>query len=62
VCRFRARVPAGQTRYLMFFTEMRATNEKAIQTAPRFENVRPASPLLDGISGRVADRILNWDL
>ena len=62
VFRFRARAPAGQTRYLMFFTEMRATNEKAIQTAPRFENVRPASPLLDGISGRVADRILNWDL
>lgn len=62
VFRFRARVPAGQTRYLLFFTEVRGTNEKAIQSAPRFENVRSASPLLDGISGRVADRILNWDL
>lgn len=62
VFRFRAKVPAGQTRYLLFFTEMRATNEKAIKTAPRFENVRPASELMDGISGKVANRILNWDL
>ncbi|HSL11697.1 MAG TPA: hypothetical protein VLA82_10335 [Actinomycetota bacterium] len=62
VFRFRTEVPAGQTRYLLFFTEMRATNEKAIAAAPRFENVRSGSALLDGISGTVAKRIVNWDL
>jgi hypothetical protein len=62
VFRFRVTVPEGQTRYLLFFTEMRAKNQKAIQTAPRFENVRAASPLMEDISGRVTSRILNWDI
>lgn len=61
VFRFRATVPAGQSRYLLFFTEVRSTNEKAIATAPRFGNVRLSSPLMEGISGKVARRILNWD-
>jgi hypothetical protein len=61
VFRFRTTVPAGQTRYLLFFTEMRATNQKAINTAPRFENVKPSSSLMEDIPGKVMQRTVNWD-
>ena len=44
---------------MLFFTEMRDTNEAAIATADRFGNVRMSSPLMEGISNRVARRILN---
>ena len=62
VFRFRVEVPANATRYLLFFTEMRDTNEAAIAKADRFGNVRMSSPLMDGVSNRVASRILNWNL
>jgi hypothetical protein len=62
VFRFRVKVPADSTRFLLFFTEMRDTNEAAIARADRFGNVRMSSPLMDGVPNRVASRILNWNL
>jgi hypothetical protein len=62
VFRFRVTVPEGQTRYVMFFTELRLTNTKAIASAKRFGRVKLGSALMDGITPKVARRILNWDL
>jgi hypothetical protein len=62
VFRFRASVPAGQARYLVFFTEMRDSNDRAIATAARFGRAQLPDSLLEGISARVASRVLNWDL
>jgi hypothetical protein len=62
VFRFRVSVPAGQTRYLVFFTEFRDTNEKAIATADRFGRVQLPDALLEGIGPKVAARVLNWNL
>ena len=59
---FRVKVPANSTRFLLFFTEMRDTNEAAIAKAGRFGNVRRSSPLMDGVSNKIASRILNWNL
>jgi hypothetical protein len=61
VFRFDVRVPAGQTRFLLFFTEMRQTAEEAVEAASRFDRVGLASPLMDGIRRKVAQRIANWD-
>jgi hypothetical protein len=61
VFRFDVRVPAGQTRFLLFFTEMRQTAEEAVDAASRFDRVRLASPLMDGVRRKVARRIANWD-
>ena len=62
VFRFDVRVPAGQSRFLLFFTEMRQTAGAAVEAAPRFGRVDPASELMEGIGPRVAGRIANWDL
>jgi hypothetical protein len=62
VFRFDVKVPAGQTRFLLFFTELRGTADEAVATAARFGRVRRSSPLMDGIGLKVARRIANWDL
>ena len=59
--RFEVSVPAGQTRYLLFFTEMRETNTLAIDRAPRFMRATPGRGVLEGIGLPIARRILNWD-
>lgn len=61
VFRFDVEVPAGQTRFLLFFTELRGTTDEATAAAPRFGRVRRASPLMEGIGSKVARRIVNWD-
>jgi hypothetical protein len=59
----RISVPANSKRYLLFFTEMHDnSNAAAISSALKFNNVGPASPLLNGIGPRVRDNILNWNL
>jgi len=59
--RFRVSVPAGQTRYLLFFTELRETNSLAIDRAPRFLRATPGEGLLEGVRPKIARRILNWN-
>jgi hypothetical protein len=59
---FTVTVPADSTRFVLFFTEMSDSNEKALTKATRFGSVRMGWPLMDGISEKVAKRVLNWDL
>jgi hypothetical protein len=61
VFRFDVEVPAGRTRFLLFFTELRGTTDEATATAPRFGRIGIASPLMDGVGAKVARRIANWD-
>jgi hypothetical protein len=59
----RIRVPAHSTRYLLFFTEMHDDdNDDAVQSAQKFNNVGPSSPLLNGLGPGVRNHILNWNL
>jgi hypothetical protein len=59
----RIRVPANSKRYLLFFTEMHDdSNGAALSSALKFNNVGPASPLLNGIGPKVRNRIMNWNL
>jgi len=55
-------VPAGATRYLMFFTELHGKNGAAVTAARKFDNVGPASPLLVGITNAAKPKILNWNI
>ncbi len=59
---FSLSVPAGKTRYLMFFTAMSGKNEGALASAPRFDSVTAGSPLLAGIPASSLGKIANWDL
>jgi hypothetical protein len=59
----RIRVPANSTRYLLFFTEMTDnSNNTALLSAQKFNNVGQGSPLLNGIPSSVRNNILNWNL
>jgi hypothetical protein len=59
----RIRVPAHSTRYLLFFTEMTDnSNDTALLSAQKFNNVGQGSPLLNGIRPGVRNNILNWNL
>jgi len=57
---FDIRVPGGSTRYLLFFTQMNGSNERAISRASSFD--RPGAALLAGIPSRVRSDVLNWNL
>ena len=59
---FSMNVPAGKTRYLLFFTELHGKNAKALSTATRFDSVAAGSALLTGIKSSVRAKIANWDL
>jgi hypothetical protein len=54
-------VPAGQSRYLLFFNQMNQTNAEALAAATGFD-ANPAldSEFLSGIGPQLLD-ILNWD-
>ncbi len=58
--KFAFRVPAHSTRYLLFFTQMNGTNEKALTRATKFD--KPADPLLAGLPDTVLSEIVNWSL
>lgn len=60
--RFRVRIPAKSTRYLLFFAEMNDTNNRAANSAKKFNKVGANSALLAGIGPAVRSKILNWDL
>jgi hypothetical protein len=57
---FKIKVPAGATRYLLFFTQLHDTNEHAMNAAPKLET--PPRRLLAGLSRSVQANILNWSL
>ena len=57
------KIPAGYTRYLLFFAQMNnGTPGDAITEAAAFDPAGLSDELLDGIPGGVRDKILNWDL
>jgi hypothetical protein len=61
VFRFDVDVPAGHTRSVLFFTELRGTTDEAVAMAPRFGQLRLSSPLMAGIAPKAARRIVNWN-
>jgi hypothetical protein len=56
-------VPAGETRYLLFFNQMSQTNEDALADAPVQFDANPAlgSDLVSGLSQDALLGVLNWD-
>ena len=61
VAGYTATVPAGQSRYLLFFNQMNQTNAEALAAATGFDaNPAPDSVFLFGI-GPQLPAILNWD-
>jgi hypothetical protein len=60
--RYSLTVPAKSTRYLLFFTDLGMDNDDAIAQAVKYNTRRLDADLLVGISLRVKERIVNWDL
>jgi hypothetical protein len=60
--KYKFKVPANSTRYLLFFTQMHASNAAAATTAARFTAIKPGSTFFKGLSPAVRKRILNFDL
>lgn len=59
---FHATVPAGQTRYLLFFTDMNPQPGTGAKRAKVFNRRHLTNGLLRGVSRHTRGRILNWDL
>jgi hypothetical protein len=59
-----ARVPAGETRYLLFFTEVHDSDDVdgAVDDAKKFNDRNLSKALLKGVPDNVRHQILNWDL
>ncbi|HEX6208999.1 MAG TPA: hypothetical protein VF058_11670, partial [Actinomycetota bacterium] len=60
--RFRLKVPARSTRYLLLFTEIGNSNEHNIQMARKFNKRTLNRKVLAGISKGARSKIVNWDL
>ncbi|HVM12021.1 MAG TPA: hypothetical protein VM638_06060, partial [Actinomycetota bacterium] len=60
--RMRVTVPAGSTRYLLFFTEMSNSNGAAQTSISKFNTEGLSSSLLTGIKSSVRSKIVNWNL
>jgi hypothetical protein len=54
-------VPAGETRYLLFYNQVSATNEAALSSITTFDT-NPTGELVAGLDQTVLDRVVNWDL
>jgi hypothetical protein len=56
-------VPAGETRYLLFFNQLSQTNEDALADAPVQFDANPASDsdLVSGLDPAALPAVLNWD-
>jgi len=54
-------VPAGGTRYLLFFTEMNGRIHAAVQGTHKYDVLAPGDALLTGIKSAVLNRIENWN-
>ena len=61
---FKLKIPPRKTRYLLFFTDMTdaISNEDAIERAGKYDLKRPTGGILAGLTTRVKQRVLNWDL
>jgi hypothetical protein len=59
---FAVRIPAGKTRYLLFYTEMNPQPGVAASRAARYDHRDLSRALLDGIGRKTRGRIINWDL
>jgi hypothetical protein len=55
-------VPAGATRYLLFFTEMNGRINAAVNGTAKFDNLAAGDALLTGIKHAILNRIANWSL
>jgi hypothetical protein len=55
-------VPAGGTRYLMFFTEMNGSRKTAVKGTGKFDTLSPGDALVTGLKTAVLNRIANWNL
>lgn len=59
---YSVKVPAGQTRYLLFYTEMWDTPKHAKAGMAKYDERSLSSGLLAGISDKVRGQIVNWSL
>lgn len=61
---FRLKIPPRKTRYLLFFTDMTdaISNEDAIERSGKYDQKRPSGGILAGLTQKVRQRVLNWDL
>jgi hypothetical protein len=61
--KFRIALKGHKTRYLMFFAQMNPVSvANAVQKVEKFDDRDLSGKLLDGLSGKVQRKILNWDL
>lgn len=56
------RVPAGATRYMLFFTEMHATPGQAKTSMSKYDKQGLSKSLLEGIGKKARSQVVNWDL
>ncbi len=59
---YKVRVPAGETRYLLFYTEMWDNPKHAKKSMAQYDDKNLSSSLLSGISNKVQGKIVNWSL
>ena len=57
---YRFKVPAHSMRHLLFFTQMTGTNSKGIAKAMAFDS--PSKGLFSGLSTKVKNAVLNWNV
>ena len=55
-------IPAGKTRYLLFYSEMNLQPGRAASGARRYDKAGLSRSLLSGIGRQVRQRIVNWGL
>lgn len=56
----RVRIPANGVRYLLFFTQSNDDKPPARKRARKLND--PGGELVDGLSGNIRSKIVNWDL
>jgi hypothetical protein len=59
---FEITVPAGETRYMLFFTEQHTSRSTAERAIAKYNRAHLSDDLLRGIPGDVRNKVLNWDL
>jgi hypothetical protein len=58
------KIPAGETRYLLFYTEVHDGDDVggAVDDAKKFNDQKLSKGLLKGVSDGIKHKVLNWDL
>jgi hypothetical protein len=59
---YTVKVPAGKSRYLLFFVQMHGSDKTAVSGASPFNSLSSGSSLLNGISKATQSQIVNWHL